>query len=76
MAYNFTSYQDLLQKMRDDLASDAWRTLSSYSVKGSTFSYRSFKEWQEIFQFVQGQAALETGVAPYRGRLRAGQGGK
>lgn len=76
MATAFTSYKDLLEKMKGDLASDAWRTLSGYSVNGRSFTYRTFDDWLKIYRFVQDQAALEEGKAPYRGRMFAGVGGR
>ncbi len=76
MARIFISYRELLLQMQDDLASGAWRTLSSYSLNGRSFTYRSFAEWQKIFEFVREEAAIETGRAPYRGRMFAGQGAR
>jgi len=70
------TYTELKKTMEDDLASGAFRTMSSYSVSDSggsrTISYRGFDEWQTIYAFVSEKAALEQGTRPYIGRMRAG----
>lgn len=66
----------LLEKMKSDLESDAWRTLSSYTIAGKSFSYRSFDEFKKIFDWVADEAAKEEGIAPYRGRQYAGNAGR
>jgi len=72
------TYTELKKKMEEDLASDAFRSMASYSVSDSggsrTISYRSFEEWQKVYVFVCEKAKLEKGQKPYIGRMCGGAG--
>ncbi len=70
----FVSWRELLEQMRHDLASGAWRTMSGYTVAGRTINYRSFAEFRAMFDFVADEAAKEDGQTGYRGRMYAAQG--
>ena len=75
-----TSWCDMLQQMREDMASGSFGAMSSYTVSTSggsrSVSYRSVDEWRKAWDFVQSQCAAESGAAPYVGRYRAGNGGR
>ncbi|MDL2306637.1 hypothetical protein LJC48_01220 [Desulfovibrio sp. OttesenSCG-928-C06] len=76
----FTTWSALLADMKADLASGAWRTMSSYSVPGPngvrSVSYRSLDEFMDLYKWVEDEAVKESGIPLYRGRTRAGQGGR
>ena len=65
------SWRELYIRMVADLNSNAWRTMSSYSVAGTTISYRSLAEFKEMLTFVQDKADVEDGTPSYRGRTSA-----
>ena len=60
----FQTWSLLLERLKGDLASDTWRTMSAYSVAGRSVSYRSFDEFMKIFEFVKREAEKETGTVP------------
>lgn len=77
MAKAFTTWVDLKQDMKNDLASGAWRTMSGYGLPdGRSVQYRSFKEFQELLNYVETQADIEAGASSYYGRTRVGNGGR
>ena len=65
-------WRNLYRKLLDDLQSDAWRLMNSYTVAGRSVSYRSLEEFRKLLDWVKDQADLEEGIPPYRGRTYAG----
>lgn len=80
MAQVFTTWTALKKQMRDDLASGNWRRVSSYnlSTAGSSraITYRSFDEFRKMLAWVEDNAAVESGIPVYHGRIYAGNGGR
>lgn len=56
----FTTWSDLEKKMRDDLASGAWK-VAGYSVNGQEMRYATFEQFKAAFDYVKSQAADERG---------------
>jgi hypothetical protein len=63
----FTSWADLRDRLRDDLASAAFRTMQSYTINASgsggarTVTYRSLAELKHWLVWVEQMADIETG---------------
>lgn len=58
----FTSWSDLAQKLRDDLASGNFRTVGSYTLPGGgAVTYRTLKEFTDLLDMVEQRAAEEAG---------------
>ena len=76
----FTTWCDLKQQLLDDMSDGGAMRMQSYSVAtagGSrSVTYRGFDEWKKAFEYVCAQCDLEAGRASYKGRMRAGQGGR
>jgi hypothetical protein len=69
-------WRELHNKMLAALADGNFMRFSGYSVPGLNFNYRSLNEFWTLLKKVEDEANLEDGVAPYRGRSYAGQGGR
>ena len=55
----FTSWNDLLTQLKNDLASGNWIT-RSYSVDGVTREFRSVSEFMALLQDVERRASAEN----------------
>jgi hypothetical protein len=66
----FTTWRDLLEQLKGDLANRAFRTMQSYSVAGRTVTYRSLAELKSLLEWVEQQADEEDGLV-YAGRTYA-----
>ena len=55
----FTSWNDLLTQLKNDLASGNWIT-RSYSVDGVTREFRSVSEFMALLQDVERRASTEN----------------
>ena len=62
-------WRDLYEKMREDLQSPAFRQFGSYS-------YRSLDDFRSLLDWVKREADKEDGIAPYRARRVARNGGR
>ena len=69
-------WRDLYEKMREDLQSPAFRQFGSYSSAGRSFSYRSLDDFRSLLDWVKREADKEDGIAPYRARRVARNGGR
>lgn len=69
-------WRDLYEKMREDLQSPAFRQFGSYSIAGRSFSYRSLSEFLSLLDRIKREADKEDGIAPYRARRVARNGGR
>lgn len=69
-------WRDLYEKMREDLQSSAFRQFGSYSIAGRSFSYRSLDDFRSLLDWVKREADKEDGIAPYRARRVARNGGR
>lgn len=72
----FVSWSDLYKKMLDDFASGAWRSISSYSVAGSTVTYRSQQDFMALLDRAKSEAEKESGQMSYYGRTSARGGAR
>ena len=60
----FTTWSDLENKMKNDLASGAW-AYSGYTVNGKEMRYATFTQFKAAFDYVRSEAARERGeVSP------------
>ena len=67
----FTTWTDLLQRLKNDLAGASWST-KSYTVDGVTREFRGFSEFMAFFREVEHRARLESeSTAIPRGRTYA-----
>jgi hypothetical protein len=77
----FTTWADLLERLKDDLASRSFRTMQSYSVASGgsggtrTVQYRGLSELRDLMKWVQAEAAEEAN-GPYPGRVCVANGGR
>lgn len=55
----FTTWSDLLQKLKDDLASGNWIT-RNYTVDGVSREFRSVSEFMALLQDVEQRANMEN----------------
>lgn len=69
-------WRDLYEKMREDLQSPAFRQFGSYSIAGRSFAYRSLDDFRALLDWVKREADKEDGIAPYRTRRVARNGGR
>ena len=66
----------LYNQMLTALAEGTFLRFNGYSVPGRSFQYRSIADFRSLLAWVAQQADMEDGILPYRGRTRAGQGGR
>jgi hypothetical protein len=66
----------LYTQMQAAMGDGAFMRFNGYSVPGRSFQYRSLADFQKLLNWVEGKADIEDGVAPYRGRIYAGCGGR
>jgi hypothetical protein len=65
----FTTWRELLDRLRDDLANPSFRTMQSYTINSAgtggsrTIMYRSLKELRELIDWVEQQVVVEEGGA-------------
>lgn len=59
----FTTWTDLKTQMEQDLASGQFLS-QSYTVDGTTRTFRSFADWQDFYGFVCKKAAGESSSVP------------
>lgn len=69
-------WRALYEKMREALQSPAFRQLGSYSIAGRSFTYRSLTNFRSLLDWVKREAGKEDGIAPYRARRVARNGGR
>lgn len=69
-------WRDLYEKMREDLQSPAFRQFGSYSIAGRSFAYRGLDDFRSLLDWVKREADKEDGIAPYRARRVARNGGR
>lgn len=77
MAQNgvFTTWRDLVNQLKSDLANPAFRTMQSYSVAGRVVTYRSLKDLRDLLDWAEEEAAKEEGTM-YHGRTYAANRGR
>ncbi len=66
----FTTWTDLLQRLKDDLAGASWST-KSYTVDGVSREFRSLSEFMKFFQDVEQRASMENLATRPAGRTYA-----
>ena len=66
----FTTWRDLVDQLKNDLANRAFRTMQSYSVAGRQVSYRSLAELRSLLDWAEEEAEEEEGRV-YAGRTYA-----
>lgn len=71
----FTTWRDLVNQLKSDLANRAFRTMQSYSVAGRTVSYRSLKDLKDLLTWAEEEADKEEG-SMYPGRTYAANRGR
>lgn len=69
-------WRRLYHEMLAALSDGSFMRFNGYTVQGRTFQYRSLADFKKLLDWVRDQADLEDGIAPYRGRTSAGQGGR
>ncbi|MDR2947169.1 MAG: hypothetical protein LBV79_10555 [Candidatus Adiutrix sp.] len=72
---SFTTWRDLVEQLKCDLMSRAFRTMQSYSVAGRQVSYRGVAELRALLEWAEERAAEEDGTG-YVGRTYAVNGGR
>jgi hypothetical protein len=65
----FTTWSDLEQKMKNDLANNKWH-VASYTIRNRTTTYQTFTEFKKALDYVSSQAALERGEVSKRTIVR------
>ncbi len=76
----FTTWRDLVNQLKSDLAGRAFRTMQSYSLTAGgggsrTVSYRSLKELKDLLTWAEEEADKDEG-AMYAGRTYAANRGR
>lgn len=69
----FTTWSDLLQKLKDDLAAGNWST-HSYTIDGVSREFRSISEFLALIQEVEQRANMENLSTRPLGRTYARSG--
>lgn len=69
-------WRRLYEQLLADLENGAWRRMSSYTVGGRTISYRNLDEFKKLIDWAKAEADKEDGIAPFKRRTYAGQGGR
>ena len=60
---SFSTWTALKNQMLDDLASNNTTHGSYTDPTGRTLNYRSFLDWQRLFEFVEKRARIESGTS-------------
>jgi len=66
----FTTWAALKTQMEQDLANGQALT-QSYTVDGTTRTFRTFDDWQKFYGFVSSRAAQESAPSVQTGRAYA-----
>ncbi|MDL2226556.1 hypothetical protein LJB86_02735 [Deltaproteobacteria bacterium OttesenSCG-928-M10] len=59
----FSTWRELANQLKNDLANPAFRTMQSYSVAGRVVTYRSLKDLRDLLDWAEEEAAKEEGTA-------------
>lgn len=66
----------LYNSMLTSLGDGSFLRFNGYTVAGRSFQYRSLDEFRSLLTWVKGQADIEDGIQPYKGRTYAGNRGR